>query len=70
MELRLIFQEVLERIPDMHTVAAPEILRSNFIGGIKHMKVEFTPGPRRRTRRLTGQNVSGTNVCSAIGGRT
>jgi cholest-4-en-3-one 26-monooxygenase len=46
MELRLIFQEVLERIPDMHTVAAPEILRSNFIGGIKHMKVEFTPGAR------------------------
>ena len=46
MELRLIFQEVLERIPDMHNVADPEILRSNFIGGIKHMQVEFTPGAR------------------------
>ena len=47
MELKLIFQEVLERIPDMHLTAEPEILRSNFIGGVKHMPVEFTPGARR-----------------------
>ncbi|MDQ1505898.1 MAG: hypothetical protein QOD57_3625 [Actinomycetota bacterium] len=47
MELKLIFQEVLERIPDMHLVAEPEVLRSNFIGGVKHMAVEFTPGARR-----------------------
>ncbi len=47
MELKLIFQEVLERIPDMHLVGDPEILRSNFIGGIKHMPVEYTPGARR-----------------------
>ncbi len=47
MELKLIFQEVLERIPDMHLVGDPEILRSNFIGGIKHMPVAFTPGARR-----------------------
>ena len=47
MELQLIFREVLERIPDMRTVEAPQILRSNFIGGIKHMPVEFTAGPRR-----------------------
>ena len=47
MELRLIYRELLERIPDMHLVAEPAILRSNFIGGIKHMPVEFTPGARR-----------------------
>jgi cholest-4-en-3-one 26-monooxygenase len=47
MELKLIFQEVLERIPDMHLVAEPDVLRSNFIGGVKHMAVEFTPGARR-----------------------
>jgi cholest-4-en-3-one 26-monooxygenase len=47
MELQLIFREVLERIPDMHTVDDPQILRSNFIGGIKHMPVEFTAGARR-----------------------
>ena len=32
------------RIPDMHLVAEPEVLRSNFIGGVKHMAVEYTPG--------------------------
>jgi cholest-4-en-3-one 26-monooxygenase len=47
MELQLIFREVLERIPDMHTVEQPQVLRSNFIGGVKHMPVAFTPGSRR-----------------------
>ena len=46
MELRLIFEEILQRIPDMHLVAEPEVLRSNFIGGVKHMAVEYTPGAR------------------------
>jgi cholest-4-en-3-one 26-monooxygenase len=46
MELHLIFEEVLSRIPDMHLVAEPEMLRSNFIGGVKHMAVEYTPGTR------------------------
>ncbi len=43
MELRLIFREILERIPDMTFDGPPEFLRSNFIGGIKHMPVTFTP---------------------------
>ncbi len=47
MELQLIFREILERIPDMHTVEEPQVLRSNFIGGVKHMPVAFTPGARR-----------------------
>jgi len=46
-ELGFIFEEILERIPDMHLTAEPSILRSNFIGGIKHMPVAFTPGPRK-----------------------
>jgi cholest-4-en-3-one 26-monooxygenase len=46
-ELELIFREVLERIPDMRLTGEPQILRSNFIGGVKHMPVAFTPGPRR-----------------------
>ena len=32
---------------NMHTVGDPQILRSNFIGGIKHMPVTFTAGARR-----------------------
>lgn len=47
MELRLIFREILERIPDMHITGPVDMLRSNFIGGVKHMPVEFTPGPKK-----------------------
>jgi cholest-4-en-3-one 26-monooxygenase len=46
-ELRILFAELLERIPDMQMTAEPDILRSNFIGGVKHMPVAFTPGKRR-----------------------
>ena len=46
MELRLIFTEILERLPDMEPDGETEYLRSNFIGGIKHMPVRYTPGPR------------------------
>ncbi len=47
MELRLIFREVLERIPDMALAAEPSILRSNFIGGVKHMPVTYSPAARK-----------------------
>jgi cholest-4-en-3-one 26-monooxygenase len=46
MELRLIFDEILDRIPDLQLAAEPQFLRSNFIGGIKHMPVTYTPGPQ------------------------
>jgi cholest-4-en-3-one 26-monooxygenase len=44
MELRLVFDEVIRRMPDMAPAGPTEYLRSNFIGGIKHMPVQFTPG--------------------------
>lgn len=46
-ELRLLFAEIVSRIPDMRLDGEPERLRSNFIGGIKHMPVTFTPGERK-----------------------
>jgi cholest-4-en-3-one 26-monooxygenase len=46
-ELRILFAEVLKRIPDMKMTGEPDILRSNFIGGVKHMPVAFTAGSRR-----------------------
>jgi cholest-4-en-3-one 26-monooxygenase len=46
MELRLIFEEITRRIPDMQLATEPDRLRSNFIGGIKHMGVTYTPGKR------------------------
>jgi cholest-4-en-3-one 26-monooxygenase len=53
-ELRIMFAEVIERIGDMKMTAEPDILRSNFIGGVKHMPVAFTPGSRRLAPSLTG----------------
>ena len=46
MELNLIFSEILNRVPDMTANGETEYLRSNFIGGIKHMPVKFTPSAR------------------------
>ena len=46
MELRLIFREIVTRIPDMKIAGEVSFLRSNFIGGVKHMPVSFTPGKR------------------------
>ena len=46
MELRLILREVVTRMPDMHMTGEPQRLLSNFIGGIKHLPVAWTPGPR------------------------
>jgi cholest-4-en-3-one 26-monooxygenase len=46
MELRLMLREILVRIPDMRPAGVPEMLRSNFIGGIKHLPVSYTPAGR------------------------
>lgn len=46
-ELQLIFAELAERLGTLKLAGEPERLRSNFIGGIKHMPVTFTPGARR-----------------------
>ncbi len=46
LELRLLFEQLTSRTPDMRLAGEVQRLRSNFIGGIKHIPVEFTPGPR------------------------
>jgi cholest-4-en-3-one 26-monooxygenase len=52
-ELNIIFRELLERVPDMQLAGEPSLLRSNFIGGIKHLPVTFTPGQRKLSREST-----------------
>ena len=42
-ELRAIFEEVLTRMPGMELAGEPQRLRSNFINGMKHIPVVFTP---------------------------
>ena len=43
-EITVMFRELYQRVPDIHTVGEPDRLQSNFINGIKHLKAEFTPG--------------------------
>ena len=42
-EIKVMFNEITKRIPDMQLAAPPRRLRSNFINGIKEMRVEFSP---------------------------
>jgi cytochrome P450 len=43
LELRVMFETLLARLPDLALDGEVERLRSTFIGGIKHMPVRFTP---------------------------
>jgi cytochrome P450 len=42
LELRVMFEELLRRLPEIALDGPVERLRSNFIGGIKHMPVRYT----------------------------
>jgi cytochrome P450 len=42
-EIKVMFEELFRRFPDIDTAGPPERLRSNFINGIKHLPVTFTP---------------------------
>lgn len=46
-ELEIIFREILSRMPDLTAAGPAEMLRSNFIGGVKRLPVTFTPGARK-----------------------
>jgi cholest-4-en-3-one 26-monooxygenase len=43
MELRIMFAEIIKRLPDIELAAPARLLRSNFIDGIKEMQVRFSP---------------------------
>ncbi len=42
-ELRVMLDELLRRLPDMTTAGPMERLRSNLLAGIKHLPVRFSP---------------------------
>jgi cholest-4-en-3-one 26-monooxygenase len=44
LEIRVMFEEVLRRMPEMVQAGTVSRLRSNFINGIKHLPVSFPPG--------------------------
>lgn len=41
MEIRVLFEELVRRCPTIEALGAPDRLRSNWIGGIKHLPVRF-----------------------------
>ena len=43
LEIKIMFEELLARLPDMAMTAPASRLRSNFINGLKHLPVKFTP---------------------------
>jgi cytochrome P450 len=46
LELNILFEEVLRRMPDMELAGPMRLLRSNFIDGVKEMRVRYTPERR------------------------
>lgn len=51
LELTIMFGEIFGRLPDIAPSGPAEVLRSNFIGGVKHLPVTFTPARRRHRSR-------------------
>lgn len=43
LEIRVMFEELFRRLPDIAPAGPANRLRSNFINGIKHLPVQFTP---------------------------
>jgi cytochrome P450 len=43
-EIRVIFDRIFKRLPDLEITGPPDRLQSNFIHGIKRMPCAFTPG--------------------------
>jgi len=49
LEVRVILEELQERLPDIEPAGEVRKLRSHFVAGIKHMPVRFTPAPATPT---------------------
>jgi cytochrome P450 len=45
-ELKVMFEELFRRFPDIETAGPPERLRSNIVSGVKHLPVRYTPENR------------------------
>ncbi len=45
LEIRVLFEELAKRVTSAEAAGPAQPLRSNFIGGIKHLPVRFTPAP-------------------------
>jgi cholest-4-en-3-one 26-monooxygenase len=69
LEMRLMFREMAARLGDMRLTGDVQYLRSNFIGGIKHMPVEFTPTPSTNTKPMDRLGAAATGDTRGYGHR-
>jgi len=46
LEIKVMFEEIFQRLPDIRFAGPIQRLRSNFINGVRHMPISFTPEPR------------------------
>jgi cholest-4-en-3-one 26-monooxygenase len=46
MEIKVMFERLLDRLPDIHQDGDEQHLQSQFINGVKHLPVTFTPSAR------------------------
>ncbi|MCW2938846.1 MAG: cytochrome, partial [Actinomycetia bacterium] len=44
--LSVLFETILDRMPDIHPVGDARLLRSNFVNGVKELRVRFTPSAK------------------------
>ncbi|MDX2165549.1 MAG: cytochrome P450 [Deltaproteobacteria bacterium] len=54
LELIILFEELLRRLPDMRLDGPVRRLRSNFVAGVKEMRVRFTPEGRGASVAVPG----------------
>lgn len=47
MNLKVVFDTILDRMPDIRPAGEPRRLRSNFVNGLKELPVRFTPSTKR-----------------------
>lgn len=45
MEIRVMYEHLLDRMPDVHQDGEAQRLQSAFINGVKHLPIAFSPGP-------------------------
>jgi cholest-4-en-3-one 26-monooxygenase len=69
MEMMLMFREIAERLPDISMAGPPQYLRSNFIGGVKHLPVRFSPTPSTNTVPLDRLGAADTGDTKGYGHR-
>jgi cholest-4-en-3-one 26-monooxygenase len=54
MEIRVMFEHILDRLPDISVSGDVERLQSSFINGVKHLPVAFSPSEPLRTPEPVG----------------